>query len=120
MGRHLIASFYNCQHEDILTDPQRLLKLMWMAAVKANATPLESEYHYFDNGGVSVMIIVAESHLSIHTWPEYNYAEVDIYTCGDTIPEAALHYLKDAIDPDFIDVITFNRGNVRIIENLRR
>ena len=64
------------------------------------------------------MVIVAESHLSIHTWPEYNYAEIDIYTCGETLPEAALHYLEDAIDPDFIDVTTIDRGNLEIIKRL--
>lgn len=69
---------------------------MVSAAKKARATIIDVSFHEFSPFGISGMVVIAESHLSIHTWPEYGYAAVDIFTCGDVIkPEAAARFLID-------------------------
>jgi S-adenosylmethionine decarboxylase len=82
LGRHILAEFFNCDKE-ILNDPTQIEKLMIDAAKEANATVLSSSVRTFEPFGVSAVVIIAESHLTIHTWPEYGYAAVDFFTCGD-------------------------------------
>ncbi|MGC2423043.1 MAG: adenosylmethionine decarboxylase, partial [Nitrospirota bacterium] len=78
----------------ILQDLDRVREIMVSAAREAKATVVEVAFHEFNPFGISGMVIIAESHLSIHTWPEYNYAAVDIFTCGEIIvPQEAAHYL---------------------------
>lgn len=82
LGRHILAEFFNCD-KDILNDPTQIEKLMIDAAKEANATVLSTSVRTFEPFGVSAVVIIAESHLTIHTWPEYGYAAVDFFTCGD-------------------------------------
>jgi S-adenosylmethionine decarboxylase proenzyme len=93
IGRHLIAELYRC-------DPQRLADLalvqrsMLEAAGAIGATILGNAFHHFSPSGVSGAVVIAESHLSIHTWPEHGYGAVDVFTCGDMDPRPALLHLK--------------------------
>lgn len=82
VGRHLIAELFNCDKQ-ILTDVNKIREIFIKAAKEANMHVVTSHFHRFNPHGVSGMVIVAESHLSIHTWPEHGYAAVDIYVCGD-------------------------------------
>lgn len=82
LGRHILAEFFNCD-KDILNDPTQIEKLMIDAAKEANATVLSTSVRTFEPFGVSAVVIIAESHLTIHTWPEYGYAAVDFFTFGD-------------------------------------
>ncbi|MCI4624712.1 MAG: adenosylmethionine decarboxylase [Candidatus Magnetoovum sp. WYHC-5] len=81
-------------NEGILNDLQKITNLMVNAAKRSKATIVDVSFHEFNPYGISGMVIIAESHLSIHTWPEYNYAAVDIFTCGNLIdPKVAADYL---------------------------
>jgi len=81
------------------------------AVRRANVTLLDLRVHTFNPHGVSGVAVIAESHISIHTWPEFGYAAVDIFTCGkDAHPEAALEVLREAFKPKRMEVIEIKRG----------
>jgi S-adenosylmethionine decarboxylase len=81
------------------------------AARQAKATIIDISFHEFSPYGISGMVVIAESHLSIHTWPEYGYAAVDIFTCGDVIkPEAAVAYLIKRFESRNPSVVEMKRG----------
>lgn len=81
------------------------------AAKRTNATIVEVAFHEFNPFGISGMVVIAESHLSIHTWPEYGYAAVDIFTCGDLIkPEEAAAYLIKRFQSKNPSVVEMKRG----------
>ena len=84
LGRHINIEFYGCSHE-ILLDKNRLNSILVDAAQKSGATVISSSFHHFTPQGVSGVVIIAESHFTIHTWPEHDYAAVDMFTCGDRI-----------------------------------
>lgn len=94
LGRHLLVEYHGCDPE-ILNDLEMVKKFMLEAASESGATVLDASFHYFTPQGVSGVVVIAESHLAIHTWPEYGYAAVDIFTCGKTVdPWKAFHHLK--------------------------
>jgi S-adenosylmethionine decarboxylase proenzyme len=79
------------------------------------ATIVASEFHQFNPYGISGMIIISESHLSIHTWPEYGYAAVDIFTCGEVIdPQVAHSILREALQSTQESVIEMRRGVLNV------
>lgn len=80
-GRHLIAELYDCDQTS-LTDSSRINVLLQRAAKTAGVRVLDTLVHSFPGGGVTGLCLLAESHLSIHTWPEHRYAAVDMFTCG--------------------------------------
>ncbi|MGL4789195.1 MAG: adenosylmethionine decarboxylase [Cetobacterium sp.] len=117
LGRHILIEFYNCD-EEILKDPVLVDKHMNEAARIANATIVESVFHHFNPYGVSGAVIISESHLAIHTWPEYGYAAVDVFTCGDKIdPWTAFKFLEDVFKSDRSESIEVPRGMVDKIRN---
>lgn len=93
LGTHLLVELKDCQSNS-LSDPDFVRTSMIDAAKKAHATIVDDKFHHFSPFGVSGVVVIAESHLAIHTWPEYRYAAVDVFTCGDTLkPEVAAIYL---------------------------
>jgi S-adenosylmethionine decarboxylase len=86
---------------------------MLTAAKQANVNIVSEEFHAFTPWGVSGVIIIQESHLTIHTWPEYQYAAVDFFTCGDT-PNIwnAIHYLKEQLGSTSIETAHIARGSL--------
>ena len=84
LGRHLLVELHDCDKE-ALDDLDFLREAMLTAAVECGAVVLGDSFHRFSPQGVSGVVVIAESHLSIHTWPEYGYAAVDIFTCGTTV-----------------------------------
>lgn len=93
-GRHLILDLYDCNKE-LLDDYERLQELMQVALQMSNATILRIIGEKFKPQGVTLLALLAESHCSIHTWPELGYAAVDLYTCGDTTnSHKAAEFLK--------------------------
>ncbi|MFM9089520.1 MAG: adenosylmethionine decarboxylase, partial [Cyanobium sp.] len=93
VGKHCILELYNCESSK-LDDEAFLRDTITSAAKRAGATLLHLITHRFDPQGVTGLALLAESHISIHTWPEYGYAAVDVFTCGDhTMPERACHVL---------------------------
>ncbi len=110
LGTHLLLELRECK-AGILQDLDRVRDIMVSAAREAKATVVEVAFHEFNPFGISGMVIIAESHLSIHTWPEYNYAAVDIFTCGDIIiPQEAAHYLIREFGSKSPSMGEMNRG----------
>ena len=102
LARHRIVECYDCDI-DILNDPEGLEKLLLETAVKSGATVMGSHFHTFEPQGVSGVVVVAESHFSIHTWPEHRYAAVDAFGCGDSIDiEIAMSVLREGLVPEEI------------------
>ena len=94
-GRHLILELSGCSPE-IISDLEKVREYMIQAAIKAGAEVRTTAFHRFRPQGVSGVVVIAESHLSLHTWPEYGYVALDIYTCGDTTePWRACEFLAD-------------------------
>ena len=97
LGTHFIVEFYNCDCE-LLNDIHYIQENMLKAAEEAGATIVGEKFHRFSPQGVSGAVVLAESHISIHTWPELSYAAVDVFTCGDKCsPEKGVDYLKNAL-----------------------
>ncbi|MGC8544768.1 adenosylmethionine decarboxylase [Athalassotoga sp.] len=110
LGRHLLIELYGCDVA-MLDDIAGIEEHMRTAARKANSTVVNSTFHRFNPYGVSGVVVIAESHLSIHTWPEYGYAAVDIFTCGDSVdPWKAFEYLKDVMKSERESVLELQRG----------
>ncbi|BBJ27265.1 adenosylmethionine decarboxylase [Athalassotoga saccharophila] len=110
LGRHLLIELYGCE-PSVLDDVAGIEEHMRMAARKANSTIVNSTFHRFNPYGVSGVVVIAESHLSIHTWPEYGYAAVDIFTCGDSVdPWKAFEYLKSVMKSQRESIIELQRG----------
>ena len=110
LGCHIVAELSLCDPE-ILTDLEAVKKAMTDAAEKANAEVRELAFHRFVPHGVSGVVVIAESHLSIHTWPEIGYAAVDIYTCGShTEPMVALEHLRECFQCSRMVTTTISRG----------
>ena len=96
-SKHLLLELYKCDHEK-LNDESFLRCVLNRAAKLAQATVLNLISNKFEPQGVTAIALLAESHISIHTWPESNYSAVDIFTCGQNmLPELASQYLIDAL-----------------------
>lgn len=110
LGRHLLAEFFDCT-PNVLNNNSLVEQLMSEAAVACGATIVKSCFHHFNPYGVSGVIVIAESHLTIHTWPEYGYASVDLYTCGDQCdPTLAFEYLEKHFQSSDSNYVEFARG----------
>lgn len=110
LGNHLLIEYYNCDDE-ILKDTSLIERYMIEAAKIAQATIVESVFHTFSPWGVSGVIVIKESHLAIHTWPEYRYAAVDLFTCGNTIKLwIAFKFLEEKLKAKRFDLMEVSRG----------
>ncbi|MFQ5729525.1 MAG: adenosylmethionine decarboxylase [Waddliaceae bacterium] len=110
LGHHLLVEYYDCENE-ILNNPSSIEECMTQAAIECGATIVQKNFHLFNPYGVSGVVVLAESHLAIHTWPEYHYAAVDLFTCGERCnPIAAFHYLKKILKAKESHYTELNRG----------
>lgn len=110
LGRHILAEFYGCAY-DKLNDPETVKKFMIEAALVAGAEIKESVFHKFSPQGVSGVVVISESHLAIHTWPELGYAAVDVFTCGEKVdPWDACRYLIEKFQAANITATEMRRG----------
>jgi S-adenosylmethionine decarboxylase len=110
LGRHLLIELQDCNKE-ALNDLSFLRDAMVSAAVDCGAVVLGDSFHRFSPQGVSGVVVIAESHLSIHTWPEYGYAAVDIFTCGTTVePEKAAEALIEKLGAENHSLMEIQRG----------
>jgi len=109
-GTHLIADFWGASHLD---DLSRMEKALREAVEKAKATLLHIHLHHFTpNVGISGVAVLAESHISVHSWPERNYAAFDVFMCGDSEPAKAIEVLEAAFTPSKVGVENILRGEV--------
>ena len=110
LGRHVLLELYDCDAE-VLKDLETVREEMVEAARRARATIVTVTFHEFNPFGISGVVVISTSHLSIHTWPEYRYAAVDIFSCGDVIqPQAAIDHLVQVFAAERISVVELQRG----------
>ena len=110
LGKHILAELYECTF-DTLNDEKLIEQVMVDSALKAGATIIQVGFHKFAPQGVSGVVIIAESHLTIHTWPELNYAAVDVFTCGNKInPEEACNYICEGLRAKQKNITAITRG----------
>ena len=112
----MIAEFYSCDPA-LLDDPDRLRSRLLEAAARIHATVIAEAFHRFENGGVSGTLVIAESHLSIHTWPERRYAAVDLFTCGGLDPRPGFAFLGRALGAETGRMQEIARGLPEEIEH---
>jgi len=109
-GTHIILDCWDAKHLDNLDHIEQAMR---KAVDISGATLLHIHLHHFTpNGGVSGVAVLAESHISIHTWPERNYAALDIFMCGDTHPEKAIVVFEEVFETSKTTVTTHLRGVV--------
>ena len=107
-GAHLLIELWT---EHFLTDSNRIRNIIIKAIKACGATMLGIDLHVFNpNGGISGVAILQESHLSIHTWPEYDYAALDLFVCGTINPHLAIPVIEEGFKPYKIDVQEIRRG----------
>ena len=110
LGKHLLLELKDCDKE-VLNDLSFIRDTLLSAASEAGATVLGESFHQFSPQGVSGVVVIAESHLSIHTWPEYGYAAADIFTCGNSVQlEKAAEILIEKLGSKNHSVIEVQRG----------
>jgi len=109
LGHHIIIDYSNCACKT-LSDPIFVEDLIKKAAIKMNATIVMSNFHHFSPLGVSGVLVIAESHITIHTWPEYDYVALDIFYCGVLDVETGLQYIHQVLKPEGKNVVALNRG----------
>lgn len=118
LGQQIVAEFYECDCE-VLNNPGKVEEIMCGAALASGATIVSKTFHTFSPHGVSGAVIIAESHLAIHTWPEYGYAAVDLFTCGDTVvPETAYRFLKQGLGSRRASTMEMKRGQLEVVGEL--
>lgn len=109
-GRHVLADFRGVA-ADLLRDAKGLEAQLVAAARAAGANVLSAHFHHFGEGaGVTGVVMLSESHISIHSWPEHCFAALDIFMCGAAQPELALASLQAALAPETLRVTTVERG----------
>jgi S-adenosylmethionine decarboxylase len=116
LGKHLIVELYDCDKH--LIDRVDQVEDILVEAVKVSkATIIKPVFHQFNPHGVSGVVVIAESHFSIHTWPEYGYCALDIFTCGEQIDsDLALQFLKQAFKAKSMSIVELKRGTLDVPE----
>jgi S-adenosylmethionine decarboxylase len=110
LSRHLLLELFGCDRS-ILDDLEAVKRVLIRAASRAGAAILKSTFHKFSPQGVSGVVLIAESHFSIHTWPEVKYAACDIFTCGERIrTDEAVEDLKRGLKAKELKIIDVKRG----------
>lgn len=108
-GVHFIVEASGC--DDTITDVVRLQEILVEAARRANAQVWSVSFNRFPPNGVSGVVVISESHLSVHTWPEVNYMALDIYTCGaHTEPLVAVKYVLEQVNANHTHITEITRG----------
>src|SRR5437588_8740114 len=110
LGRHLLLELFDCDL-DAINNVESVKGALIEAAKRAQATIVDVVFHEFNPFGVSGVVVIAESHLSIHTWPEYRFAAVDIFSCRDVLqPEIAANYLVEQFGAERASVVEMHPG----------
>lgn len=111
LGTHFIAEFFGCKR---IKNSKFVECALFKAAKAANVKVIDSKFHKFTPYGLTGYLLITESHISIHTWPEFNYAAVDVFTCGvHTMPEKAIAYLKKVFKASEVKIKKITRGKIK-------
>lgn len=117
LGSHFLVDYHRCDPKT-LNHLERVRDIIIEAANICGASVLDNSFHHFSPQGVSGVVVIAESHIAIHTWPEYHYAAVDIFTCGKTVdPWKAYHHIKSSLDSRETAVREIERGELTEVES---
>ena len=108
LGKHCVAEVYGCA-ENILNDEELLVNMFKEAIKLSGATLLNIASHKFEPQGVTIVALLSESHISIHTWPELGSAALDVFTCGISQPELALLHCVEVLKPTNYNMNCFDR-----------
>ncbi|MFC3194588.1 adenosylmethionine decarboxylase [Marinicella sediminis] len=109
-GTHLIVDLWGASRLDELAHMEAAMR---EAVQQSKATLLHIHLHHFTpNGGISGVAVLAESHISVHTWPEKNYAAFDVFMCGDAEPEKAIDVFRSYFSPERDEITNLMRGKV--------
>lgn len=110
LGNHLLVEFYGCD-EKVLMRTDSIQKAMEEAVRESKASVVQSSFHEFKPYGVSGVVVIQESHYTIHTWPEWQYAAIDLFFCSEAVQvEKAVHVLQKHLKPQRITYILVERG----------
>ncbi len=116
LGKHLIVELYDCDR-DLIASVDSVEKILVDAVNVSKATIIKPLFHQFNPHGVSGVVVIAESHFSVHTWPEYGYCALDIFTCGEQIDsDKALHFLKEKFKAKSMSIMELKRGTLDVPE----
>ena len=108
IGKHLIVEFWGVK---LIEDSRKIKDILFETAKISKNTPLGIKIHKFSSRGITGFILLAESHVSIHTWPESDYVAIDIFSCGkNSKPYDGLKYLKKEFQPTKVKIIEIKRG----------
>jgi len=119
LGYHILLEFFDCDSK-ALNDMKGVEKTLTEAAKKAKANIVNVIVHKFNPFGVSGVVVISESHFSIHTWPEYGYAAIDIFSCGKKIKhEKAVEYISSQFIPQKITSVELKRGVLHVTKESR-
>jgi S-adenosylmethionine decarboxylase proenzyme len=112
LGKHILVDYYGCNN--LVVDDLNLVKSYLLEAARiAKATILTDVFHRFSPQGVSGVVVIGESHLAIHTWPEFEVASIDIFTCSDKMkPFEAIDYLFKSFQAKNYDFQEIKRGHI--------
>lgn len=113
LGKHVLLDVWGVEN---LTSIPLLEAMIIEAAQRAGATVLDKHFHTFTGGGVTGVAILAESHISVHTWPETAYAAFDIFMCGNCEPEVAADYILAVCKPSESNCRMITRGELAAVE----
>lgn len=117
LGHHLILELYGCPAA-LLDDPRHVEDTLTRAVQASGATMIQPFFHQFAPQGVSGVIIISESHFTIHTWPEYGYAALDVFTCGDCIDmDVAAATLRQGFGASQVQRMLMTRGSLDLPES---
>ncbi len=110
LGRQILVEFYDCDR-NVLDDESQIREILLEGVRRSRATIISDTFHTFSPHGVSGVIVIAESHVTIHTWPEHGYAAIDIFTCGETIdPWVIQKYLERHFRSKNVSSMELKRG----------
>ena len=107
-GTHITGDFWGCK---LINSKEQIEEILHKAATLAGSTPLQASVYAFEPQGITGVILLAESHISIHTWPEIGFVAVDVFTCGaHTEPLKAVEYLQEVFGAKEVEIRTITRG----------
>jgi S-adenosylmethionine decarboxylase len=109
LGVHVLAEMWGAS-ADLLNDAERIEEILGKAVIAGEATLINICVHQFAPHGVTGTVTLAESHICIHTWPEANYAAIDVFMCGRGDAHKALDYLKQVFSPGRVEIVELKRG----------
>jgi len=114
LGKQLIVELYGCERT-LLDDPLRLESILLEAINRSGATVIQPFFHQFSPHGVSGVVVIAESHVAIHTWPEFGYGAVDIFTCGTQVKlDIIYEHIRSELRAQEVSVLEVERGTLNL------